>query len=54
MGRPIKERLLRELERKAILDTLNSIRGEKVKTAKISGIGLRTLSRKIEKYELEV
>ncbi len=49
-----KEGLLHELERKAIVDTLNSTRGEKVKAAKILGIGLRTLYRKIEKYELEV
>ncbi len=49
-----KEGLLHELERKAIIDTLNATRGEKVKAAKILGIGLRTLYRKIEKYELEV
>ena len=48
-----KEGLLHELERKAIIDTLNSTQGEKVKAAKILGIGLRTLYRKIEKYELE-
>jgi DNA-binding NtrC family response regulator len=46
--------LLQELERKAIIDTLHSTRGEKVKAAKILGIGLRTLYRKLEKYELEV
>ncbi len=49
-----KEGLLHELERKAIIDTLNATRGEKVKAAKILGIGLRTLYRKIEKYELEI
>jgi len=49
-----KEGLLQELERKAIIDTLNSTRGEKVKAAKLLGIGLRTLYRKLEKYELEV
>jgi len=49
-----KEGLLHELERKAIIDTLNSTRGEKVKAAKILGIGLRTLYRKLDKYELEV
>jgi len=49
-----KEGLLHELERKAIIDTLNSTRGEKVKAAKVLGIGLRTLYRKLEKYELEV
>lgn len=48
------EGLLDELERKAIIDTLNSTRGEKVKAAKILGIGLRTLYRKIEKYELDL
>ncbi len=45
--------LLHELERKAIIDTLNTTRGDKVKAAKILGIGLRTLYRKIEKYGLE-
>ncbi len=49
-----KEGLLIELERKAIIDTLNSTRGEKVKAARLLGIGLRTLYRKLEKYELEV
>ncbi len=48
------EGLLHELERKAIIDTLNATRGEKVKAAKILGIGLRTLYRKLEKYELEL
>ncbi len=49
-----KEGLLHELERKAILDTLNSTRGDKVKAARILGIGLRTLYRKLKKYKLSV
>jgi len=49
-----KEGILHELERKAIIDTLNATRGEKVKAAKILGIGLRTLYRKLDKYDLEV
>ena len=48
------EGLLHELERNAILDTLNSTRGDKVKAARILGIGLRTLYRKLKKYELSV
>ena len=41
---------LQELERKAIAETLADTRGDKVKAAKILGIGLRTLYRKIERY----
>ncbi len=48
-----KTGLLQELEKKAILDTLNTTKGDKVKAAKILGIGLRTLYRKIEKWGIE-
>ncbi len=48
-----KEGLLNELERTAIQDTIISTRGDKVKAAKILGIGLRTLYRKIDKWNLE-
>ncbi|MFP3983083.1 MAG: sigma-54-dependent transcriptional regulator [Desulfurivibrionaceae bacterium] len=46
------EGLLQEVERKTIRDTLKSTGGDKVKTARILGIGLRTLYRKIEKWNL--
>lgn len=45
--------LLNEIERTAIQDTLNNTQGDKVKAAKILGIGLRTLYRKIDKWSLE-
>ena len=48
-----RDGLLNEMERTAIQDTLNSTRGDKVKAAKILGIGLRTLYRKIDKWNLE-
>ncbi|MBU0730180.1 MAG: sigma-54 dependent transcriptional regulator [Proteobacteria bacterium] len=45
--------LLQELERNAIVQVLDETGGDKTKTAKKLGIGLRTLYRKIEKYNLE-
>ena len=48
-----REGLLNEIERTAIQDTIISTRGDKVKAAKILGIGLRTLYRKIDKWNLE-
>ncbi|HIJ78787.1 MAG: sigma-54 dependent transcriptional regulator [Desulfobulbaceae bacterium] len=45
--------LLQQLERNAITEVLNETGGDKTKTAKRLGIGLRTLYRKIEKYGLE-
>jgi len=47
------EGLLPELERKTISEVLNQTRGDKTKAARILGIGLRTLYRKIEKWDLE-
>jgi len=44
--------MLQELERKAITEVLVSTSGDKTKAAKILGIGLRTLYRKVEKYGL--
>ena len=43
--------VLEENERQLIVDTLKSTRGNKVEAAKILGIGLRTLYRKLEKYQ---
>ncbi|MEW6289846.1 MAG: sigma-54 dependent transcriptional regulator [Thermodesulfobacteriota bacterium] len=47
-----KEGLLQQMERQTITDVLNKTGGDKVKAAKILGIGLRTLYRKIEQWEL--
>jgi len=44
--------LLQELERKAIAETMAETGGDKTKAARILGIGLRTLYRKIVKYDL--
>ena len=43
--------VLEENERQLIVDTLKSTRGNKVEAAKILGIGLRTLYRKLERYQ---
>ncbi len=48
-----KEGLLQEMERKLVLDTLNNTGGDKTKAAKVLGIGLRTLYRKLEKWGVE-
>jgi two-component system response regulator HydG len=44
--------LLQELERKTISETLGDTGGDKTRAARILGIGLRTLYRKVEKYGL--
>jgi DNA-binding NtrC family response regulator len=44
--------LLQDLERKTIGEVLRDTGGDKTKAAKILGIGLRTLYRKVEKYDL--
>jgi len=43
--------VLEENERQTIIDTLKNTGGNKVEAAKILGIGLRTLYRKLEKYQ---
>ncbi|MHC4457212.1 MAG: sigma-54-dependent transcriptional regulator [Planctomycetota bacterium] len=43
---------LNELEKQAIIDTLAKTKGNRVKAAKILGIGERTLYRKIKEYNL--
>jgi two-component system response regulator HydG len=43
---------LDELEKKAIEETLAKTKGNREKTAKILGIGERTLYRKIKEYNL--
>ena len=42
-----------EMEKKLIQKTLTETHGNKTKTAKILGIGLRTLYRKLKEYQLE-
>jgi len=44
--------MLQELERKTITEVLVNTGGDKTKAAKVLGIGLRTLYRKVEKYGL--
>lgn len=44
------EGLLHKVERETITDVLDKTAGDKVKAAKILGIGLRTLYRKIDKW----
>ena len=44
------EGLLHKMERQAITEVLDKTAGDKVKAAKILGIGLRTLYRKLEKW----
>ncbi len=43
--------VLEENERQLIVDAMKSTRGNKVEAAKILGIGLRTLYRKLERYQ---
>ena len=43
---------LSEIERRAIQETLSSCGGNKPRTARMLGIGLRTLYRKIKEYEM--
>jgi two-component system response regulator HydG len=49
---PAQVRGLKELERQAIVDTLTRTQGNREKTARILGIGERTLYRKIKEYNL--
>ncbi|MEF9438139.1 MAG: hypothetical protein L0922_05175 [Candidatus Mariimomonas ferrooxydans] len=42
-----------EIEKKAIFEALNKTKGKKVQAAKILGIGLRTLYRKLEQYGIK-
>ncbi|MBI5893379.1 MAG: sigma-54-dependent Fis family transcriptional regulator [Deltaproteobacteria bacterium] len=44
---------LRILEKKAIMETLNLTGGDKEKAARILGIGLKTLYRRLEEYKKE-
>ncbi len=46
-------RTMAEIERQAILETLDLLGGHRAKTAKALGIGLRTLQRKLKEYRRE-
>ena len=48
------EGVLHSVEKKTIIDVLNETRGDKTMAAKMLGIGLRTLYRKIEKWHINV
>lgn len=48
-GKPARQ--LSEVEKTTILETLDNVRGNKAEAARILGIGLRTLYRKLEQYE---
>ncbi len=43
---------LAEVEKQMILRTLRTQKGNRTHTARILGIGLRTLQRKLKKYEI--
>ncbi|MDC7124671.1 MAG: sigma-54 dependent transcriptional regulator [Spirochaetales bacterium] len=45
---------LAEAEKKIIIETLNSQKGNKSKTAEVLGIGRKTLHRKLAEYELDL
>ncbi len=45
---------LDEVEKKVILETLQMHRFNRTKTAKVLGIGIRTLQRKLKEYESNV
>ncbi|MEI8025185.1 MAG: helix-turn-helix domain-containing protein [Pseudomonadota bacterium] len=45
---------LDEVEKKVILETLQMHRYNRTKTAKVLGIGIRTLQRKLKEYESHV
>jgi two-component system response regulator HydG len=44
---------LNELEKQAIIDTLNSVQNNREQAAKLLGIGERTLYRKIKEYNIQ-
>ena len=41
---------LREIEKTVILETLRRLRFNRTRTAKVLGIGIRTLQRKLKQY----
>jgi two-component system response regulator AtoC len=49
---PTHGKTMGEIEKSAILNTLNAMQGNRTKAAKTLGIGLRTLQRKLKEYGL--
>ena len=49
-SQPLVGRTMEEIEREAILKTLEMTGGNRTQAAEILGIGLRTLQRKIKQY----
>lgn len=45
--------VLSEVEKMAILATLKAQRNNRTRSAKVLGIGIRTLQRKLKQYQLE-
>lgn len=45
--------ILSEIEKLAILATLKAQRNNRTRSAKVLGIGIRTLQRKLKQYQLE-
>ena len=50
-GRPASPRTMEEIERRAILETLERTQGHRAEAAKLLEIGLRTLQRKLKEYK---
>ena len=46
-------RTMAEIERRAILETLQRTKGKRAEAARILGIGLRTLQRKLKDYKTQ-
>ena len=44
---------LQDIEKRAILETLKNVGGNKAEAAKLLGIGLRTLYRKLDQYNVQ-
>lgn len=51
-GETAETPVLADMERQAIIEALRKTGGNKMRAARMLGIGLRTLYRKIEKWEL--
>jgi DNA-binding NtrC family response regulator len=47
----VGDRTLEEIEREAIVQTLHRFKGHRQKTAKLLGIGVRTLGLKLKKWK---
>jgi DNA-binding NtrC family response regulator len=52
-GESLAVKTLADLEREAILGTIRKLNGDKVRAAKLLGIGKTTLYRKLKEYGVE-